>query len=110
MFSYDLPYKNCHWRTPSFLLLSDQNLYDHWHKVLTELKDSALILVYIKDAKEASNYDPRYEPFMKTCGQWRAMGAGRKFTTEEVLGLDMLVGLDLIKQRFYVPVNLVPPT
>jgi hypothetical protein len=103
MFSYDLPYKNCSWRTPSFLL-SDQKLYDYWNKVLTDVEHSSLFLMYFKDAKEHPLTEPRWEPFMKHCDLWKSMGPGRRHTTEEVLALDNLVGIELIKQHVYVPV------
>lgn len=99
MIGRDLPLKQCDWRNPSFMLADDAT-WQYWAKVLGEATDWSLWIVSFRSAQDVNNSSFSWEPLMHTYGRWRHMGKGRMYTTEEVMKMDELVSIELVRERF----------
>lgn len=96
----DLPYKRgLTWRKRSFLLeAGNEELLESWRKTFEEATACSVWLLSFGRASETTSV--AYEPVMKYYGGWRSLGPGRKYTDEEILEADDLVGIELIRERF----------
>ena len=101
MLSRDLPYKSgLTWRNPSFLLWDDnEELYEDWLIKLTNAPDCSLFTVTFTLKGWTASDSDHFEPIMKTCGLWKTLGPGRRFTTQEILWLDDLTAIDFVRGR-----------
>jgi len=100
--SRDLPYLiGAHWRNPSFLLWDgNEDLYEDWLIKLTAAPDWSLFtLTYTTKGWVPSKRDA-FQPVMKTCGMWKSLGPGRRFSTQEILEQDDLTSIELVRSRF----------
>ena len=102
MMSRDLPYLiGAHWRNPSFLLWDgNETLWEEWFDKLTAAPDSTLFTLTYTNKGQAPSSTDHFEPVMKTCGLFKSLGPGRRFTVQEILDQDDLTGIEFVRSRF----------
>lgn len=99
MITRDAPLKQLGRRNPSFML-ADTETWDRWAARLAEATDWSLWIVSFRLTGGDPSHPEHFEPLMHTYGHWRHMGKQRMYTTEEVMMMDELVSMDLIRERF----------
>ena len=102
MIGRDLPLKQCDWRNDSFLV-NDPVLWDAWKLRLDIATDWSLWILTFRLTGAENGPHPvvdHFEPVMHTYGRWRHMGKQRMYTTEEIMMMDELVSIELIRETF----------
>ncbi|UDL16639.1 hypothetical protein SEA_ATUIN_246 [Arthrobacter phage Atuin] len=80
-------------RTPSYLTADEK---EKWIEILNTAPQRSVILLTFK-FQSGGNWYHRWEPLVEAYCGWRAGGAGSKLRGEEIVELDELVSIEIIK-------------
>lgn len=99
MISRDMPFKQLAQRNPSFVM-KDAETWNQWCDRLAEATDWSLWILTFKLTNGANTARDHFEPVLHYNGFWRHMGKQRMYTSDEIMRMDELVSIELIRERF----------